>query len=345
MNNYKTKLAKLSNRYNPDKSVLVEQRMFSSIQKYDKDVSKYVMQSMKAVDEVYTQRTKEAGEKVKQHLQNVLCDVSYRYQGSVMTDTHIKGASDIDLLVLCDNFYGTDIFKVREELQNLWKYNNTEINNLRDYDESFSRYQGDGNQDLANLRHQIEQVMDNTYIECDITKPKSVKITNQSLHRDVDIVTSMWFQSFEYVLEGMPEEKLGIKIFNKERGYAEGPDYPFLSIKRINERSTYTNGRLKRMIRFLKNVRSDSDSNIPLTSFEINAICYSIPPAEYKHLEYRDLVFLLWNTMYNMVACEEYNKLKSVVGDEYVFLRKPDKIEALKALEDEVFSIHKDLTA
>ena len=88
--------------------------MFSSESIYDKDVVKYVMRAMKAVDEEYTKRTKAAGEAVKQHLRGSLINVSYAYQGSVMTDTHIKGASDIDLLVLCEKFIETDIFKIRQ---------------------------------------------------------------------------------------------------------------------------------------------------------------------------------------------------------------------------------------
>lgn len=106
---YSQKLRQINNRYNPDSSVLVEQRMFSGESAYDKDVARYVMRAMKAVDDEYTKRTKAAGEVVKQHLRESLTNVSYEYQGSVMTDTHIRGASDIDLLVLCEKFVGTDI--------------------------------------------------------------------------------------------------------------------------------------------------------------------------------------------------------------------------------------------
>ena len=37
-----------------------------------KDVARYVMRAMKAVDEEYTKRSKAAGEVVKQHLKNYL---------------------------------------------------------------------------------------------------------------------------------------------------------------------------------------------------------------------------------------------------------------------------------
>lgn len=52
---YSQKLRQINNRYNPDSSVLVEQRMFSGESAYDKDVARYVMRAMKAVDDENTQ--------------------------------------------------------------------------------------------------------------------------------------------------------------------------------------------------------------------------------------------------------------------------------------------------
>lgn len=341
--NYQQTNAKIYSRYNPEGNYLVEKRMFSAENALDNDVVRYVKRAMNAVDEEYTRKTKEAGENVKSHLQCSLDNVSYEYQGSVMTDTHIKGASDIDLLVICDKFQGTEIDKVRKELQNTWRYNESQIRRLRNYDSSFVSYMGNSISDLATLRRQIEVIMLQSYDICDISKAKAVKITNQHLHRDVDIVTSSWFQSLDYVLDGMPDEKRGIKIFNKETQFAEGSDYPFLSIKRINDRSAETNGRLKRMIRFLKNVRTDSEQDINLTSFDINAICYSIPIADYNTRDYKDLVHILWSTMFHLWYDNKLDDLKSVVGDEYVFKGHPDKVKALKLLENEVYKINQDL--
>lgn len=342
---YRQKILNLNNRYNPEASRQVQERMFSADSIWDSDVIKYVRRAMSPVDVDYTRKTKEAGENVKQHLKEVLFNVSYEYQGSVMTNTHIKGASDIDLLVICEKFYGTDIHKVRQELQNAWKYNYSQRSRLETYNRNFSTYDGNSSSDLADLRCQIEQVMMKKYLKCDTSKAKAVKITNQNLHRDVDIVTSSWFQSLDFVLNGMPDELRGIKIFNKDLGYAEGPDYPFLGIHKINSKDDDSNGKLKRMIRFLKNVRKDSDKDIPLTSFEINAICYSIPIENYKYMNDKDIVSLLWNTMFNLWHDNKHDSLRSVVGDEYVFKGKPDKVEALKKLEDEVYKISHDLNS
>lgn len=343
---YKSKLVALSNRYNPESVTLYETRLFSNsgLQSTDRDVVQYVKKAMCAVDENYTRKTKEAGEAAKNHLKGELCNVSFEYQGSVMTDTHIRGASDIDLLVLCDKFQGTEITKVRGEIKSPSRYYTLQERYLLEkYDQSFSLYQGDSFSDLANLRADIERIMRQTYDICDTSHAKAVKIRNKHLHRDVDIVTASWFQSLDYVLHDMPKEELGIKIYNKDKGYAEGPDYPFLSISKINSRSADTNGRLKRMIRFLKNVRTDSKQEIPLTSFDINAICYSIPVRDYIYLDYKGLVHILWSTMFYLWYNHQEGLLKSVVGDEYVFQGKPEKVEALKKLKDEVYKIKTDL--
>jgi hypothetical protein len=260
-----------------------------------------------------------------------------------MTNTHIKGASDIDLLVLCTKFNHTDIDRVRCELNNSSSHTYDELLFLRSYDNRFSPYIGNCNNDLHQLRLDIERVMSSHYAICDILNPKSVKITNQNLHRDVDVVTSCWYDSYFYVLHGEDETNRAISIYNKETNTDKGPDYPFLSISRINNRSAATNGRLKRMIRFLKNVRSDSDKKIDLTSFEINAICYDIPTSEYQNKDYKDLVDIVWSKMYHLWKDEKTDDLASVVGNEYVFKNKPDKVAALKLLEDEVWKISQDL--
>jgi hypothetical protein len=338
---YRSKLATLSNRYNPEGIPLTEVHLFSAT---EGDVVRYVKRAMSAVEDAYTKKTKEAGEAAKEHLSRELGSVSFGYQGSVMTDTHIKGASDIDLLVMCEKFYDTEIHKVRQELQDPSRYYSyQERSRLSSYAHSFSPYCGNSYDDLASLRMNIERIMRQTYSECDTSHPKAVKIRNKHLHRDVDIVTASWHHSLDYILAGQLKENRGIKIYNKDKRYAEGPDFPFLGISRINSRSAETQGRLKRMIRFLKNVRTDSDYDIPLTSFDINAICYSIPVRDYISDDYKELVNVLWQTLHSLYHDNKANQLKSVVGDEYVFWGKPQKLEALRVLSAEVFNIRTEL--
>ena len=47
--------------------------------------------------------------------------------------------------------------------------------------------------------------------------------------------------------------------------------------------------------------------------------------------------------MYDLWYYNKLNNLKSVVGDEYVFLNKQDKITAFISLTNEVFKIKQDL--
>lgn len=341
--NYYNRIGSLKSRYNPDRTQLFEKRVYHETAGLVDNTQKYVRMAMMAVGEEYTKKTRQAGEAVKEHLKIELSDVDYRYQGSVMTDTHIKGASDIDLLVLCTKFNHTDISRVRNELYNSSIHTYTELANLRSYSNRFSPYHGNCYQDLRTLRLDIERIMKNHYVICDTSTPKSVKITNQNLHRDVDVVTSCWYDSYYYVLNGEDETNRAISIYNKETNTDIGPDYPFLTISRLNSRSAETNGRLKRMIRFLKNVRSDSNKVINLTSYEINAICYDIPIEEYQDKEYKDLISLLWSKMYHLWKDGTAEQLTSIAGNEFVFKGKDDKVEALKLLEDEVYHISCDL--
>lgn len=344
---YSNLIRRIEDRYNPDKNLLVEQRMFSDLSTEGRDVAKYVKMAMSAVDDHYTAITKEAGEVVKKHLKDEqqYMNATYRYQGSVMTNTHIKGASDIDLLTFTNKFVSTEISEVRKILKSPYSsvYDSYDLTKLRNYADNFSQYTGDFLQDLRELRASNERVMRKWYDECDIEKAKAVHIYNKNLKRDVDIVTACWQDKINFVVKE-DEKYRGVAIYNKKTNSTEPPSCPFLAIENINNRSAVTNGRLKQMIRFLKNVRSDSDVKIELTSFEINAVCYSIPVDSYRNAYYLDMVYLLWNYMYNLLKDEnQLLQIKSVDGTEYVFLKNRDKIAELRKLEDEVWQIYQKL--
>ncbi len=300
MSKYDSLISKIQDRYNPEHNREISLRVNSELSGIDKDIARYIKMAMNEVDQRYTQITLDAGENVKQHLKDNQTGIEYQYQGSVMTQTHIRGASDIDLLTITNKFNDTDLTKVINILNSSYPaYNYWEMDRLRRWKDSFSRYQGNANADLRYLRLNDEYILNRFYSQCDITKPKSIKVTNLHYHRDVDVVVASWHDSVDYI-RGFGEEYRGIQIYNKETDLRIGPDYPFLSISRINNRSSETGGRLKKMIRFLKNVRTDSDNEISLTSFDINAICYDIPVEDYLHLHYLELVKVLWIKLYHL---------------------------------------------
>ena len=342
MADYRRLIESIQGRYNPDFNREVQNRSIQDLAGIDRDIAKYVKLAMNEVDDYYTQKTFEAGENAKTHLRdNLRFSVDFEYQGSVMTRTHIRGASDIDLLTITRKFNDTDYSKAVDFVNsNLFGFG---LDKVRSWLYYFNAYTGNTNADLRELRLDDERVLRMHYSQCDTSKPKSIKITNLHLHRDVDVVVASWHDSLNYI-RGYGDEYRGVQIYDKDKDLRLGPDFPFLSIKRINDRSSGTGGRLKKMIRFLKNVRTDSENKIDLTSFEINAICYDIPVSSYQDAYYLDLVRILWLKLYRLCTNQsEADNLVSVDGTEYVFRDKPERLEQLKKLRNEVFTIYNEL--
>lgn len=343
--NFTRRIDSIRKRYNPDGERLVETRMFTDSEG-ETEARKYVRQAMKKVDDAYTRKVKETGNMVMSQLQKVLPNVEFDFQGSVMTETHILDASDIDLLVLTSEYQSTDIEKVRKALTAPCCYSGTKRLRLEKFRDEFDPYGGSPDAVLQNLRNLSEMQIAKAYTYYDFTKSKSIRVTPTLYNRDVDVVFACWHDSMDYILNDREKTYRGIRVYDKDKRTRMPQDFPFLGISRINKQNSETNGRLKQMIRFLKNVRTDAkpELDIKLNSFEINAICYSIPVAEYASMGYIDMVFKLWNTMYRMLqAPSRLDSLKSVDGAEYVFRNKQNKVEQLKLLEDEVWHIYNSI--
>ncbi|TGD56541.1 nucleotidyltransferase family protein [Flavobacterium humi] len=343
--NYRQLAESIRGRINPDNFAF--KREFSdelSTISYS-DILTYIRFCMKGVEPEYTQKSKDAGERVKEHLSKELKDVSFKYQGSVMTDTHIKGHSDIDLLTICEKFYQPDRYNIKSLLENperRAKYYQSTIEKLQN-EVNGTTYTGNSLDDLRNLRLDSERILSNVYTVCDNTKPKAIKIKNLSLNREVDIVIANWYDDIASVINDKGDFR-GVQIYNKETHSRGDADFPFLSIKKINERSSETNGRLKKMIRFLKNNKANSSYDIDLSSFDINAICYDINVSEYQYLSFYELVPILYNQLKEICNNEtKADNLVSVDGREYIFRYNSSKKENLRKLLAEVEGILVDL--
>ncbi len=346
MKDYKGLIRNIRVRTNPE-GILVNKAFSDELSSISySDILKYVRYAMKGVEPEYTQKSKLAGERVQNHLKENLSEVVYKYQGSVMTNTHIKGASDIDLLVICDKFYAFDrksinTVLITESLKS--QLFPSQIQKLQSEIDN-AGYSGNATEDLKKNRRDSETTLIPVYDECDISRPKSIKIKNKSLNRDVDIVIANWYDNVTAVLKDKNSDYRGIQVYNKETNTKGDADYPFLSIKRINDRSSETNGRLKKMIRFLKNVKSNSSLEIKLTSFDFNAICYDIETYEYSSKNFYELVPVLYLQLKSLSEnIEHSNNLKSVDDNEYIFRNEPAKLESLKNLMSEIGSIFIDL--
>lgn len=336
--NYKQLTDSIRSRLNPENFELKKSFSDELATISYSDVLTFIRLAMKSVEPEYTQRSKDAGERVKEHLSGKLSNVTFRYQGSVMTNTHIRGYSDIDLLTISNKFYSYDAWNVKDILtspERRSRFLPNSINKLqREVD--MSSYTGDSLADLRDLRLNSERTLWDVYEICDISKPKSIKIKNKSLNREVDIVIANWYDDATSIINDKGDFR-GVQVYNKDTHSKENADYPFLSIRRINERSIETSGRLKKMIRFLKNVKALSDHEINLCSFDINAICYDIKISEYQYLSFYELVPVIYNQLKSICTNQTHaDSIVSVDGREYIFRGNRAKIENLKALLAEV---------
>ncbi|MEJ5266527.1 MAG: hypothetical protein WHW07_01805 [Bacteroidales bacterium] len=342
--NYRQLADSIRGRLNPENFALKKAFLDELSTISYSDVLTYIRLAMKGVEPEYTQKSKDAGERVKEHLGKELVDVSFKYQGSVMTDTHIKGYSDIDLLTICEKFYQPDTWSFKAIIdipESRAKYNQNYIDKLQ-REINLTSYTGNALDDLRTLRIDSERILSDVYKIHDLTKPKAIKIKNISLNREVDIVIANWYDDVSSVINNKGDYR-GIQVYNKETHLRESADFPFLSIKRINERSSDTNGRLKKMIRFLKNIKANSGHEIDLSSFDINAICYDIKVLDYVNLSFYELVPVLYNQIKSITTYMSHSdNLVSVDGKEFIFRNKPAKLTNLKLLLAEVESIFMD---
>lgn len=347
---YKSLVSQLQRRMNPDN--------YSDVQLFGESINKdllgvpgnnaleYVKRSMQGVGKEYTDRSIEAGTAVKNHLKDVLYQVDYEYQGSVMTNTHVKGNSDIDLLVLCDKFYYVNNPAVQSKYSselNSFHLNESQISRLKSYLDSARDYTGDSSQDLRSIRNKSEKKMKAAYFKCDTTKPKCIAITNQNLHRNVDIVVAAWHKTYEGIRDGI-SKKNSIRVYDKEEGNVGRVESPFVSIDRINTKDSTVNGRLKKMIRFIKTLKYDSGKEIDLSSFEINAICYNIDTFKYADKAFYDLVPVLAQEFATIATNASYrDSIMSVDGSESVFKGEEKKSNSIALMYLEIDELLKDL--
>ncbi|KAA8474031.1 hypothetical protein BDE36_0196 [Arcticibacter tournemirensis] len=344
--NYRQLTENIRSRINPENIILSKTYRDDLSGISYSDALVFIRTAMKAVEPEYTLKSKQAGERVKDHLSD-LQRVSFEYQGSVMTNTHIKGYSDIDLLTISDKFYQPDrigINQLLESSEQVTRLSTSSISKLKN-EISAPFYQGNAEDDLRALRMECENTLETVYSVCDKTKPKSIKIKNLNLNRDVDIVIANWYDDITSIINDKQMYR-GIQVYNKETHSRGKADFPFLSIKRINERGDETNGRIKKMIRFIKNIKSLSTKNIELSSFDINAICYDISVDKYRYSTYLQLVPILYHQIKSL--CEDKNhsdNLVSVDGRERIFRNNNAKLENLKLVLTEFISLIADMPA
>lgn len=237
---------------------------------------KYVVGAMQPIDPDYTANTFLQGERVKNQLEKVLLSppCEYEYQGSTTNDTHIKAASDIDLLVITGKYHALEPPQIASP-----------------------PYTGDPIQDLTTLRSDAEKILRSAFYAAtiDATGSKSISLVGGSLTRKVDVVPANWHNTVKYAETGYKAYR-GVEIFDShaKRRIANAP---FLFNALIDYQDKQTQGGLRKAARLLKSLKYDSES-IELSSYDLVSIAYNIPLASLNVPKGHELQILN--------ACHEY---------------------------------------
>ncbi|HET6432890.1 hypothetical protein [Dyella sp.] len=221
----------------------------------DDDAIKYAIGAMQPIDPDYTKNCFVEGDRVKNQLDKGLStSAEFAYQGSVTNDTHIKAHSDIDLLTLHSAFSTVERPGVPA-----------------------GPYQGDVFADLKSLRLDATTVLRKVFPEANVDDApgKAISLTGGSLRRKVDVVIGNWWDTVEYQQLALPDNR-GVKIFDSRTG-SRIENKPFLHNNRVATRDQNLNGSLRKVIRLLKSLRYDAETEVKISSYDIAAIGYAMP--------------------------------------------------------------------
>jgi hypothetical protein len=219
---------------------------------------KYALGSMQPVGADYTKKSYEEGNRVRDRLiegfQHVT-RVAFDYQGSVPLDVHIRGNSDVDLLLLNNEFVTHDATAPQYK--------------------AYGPYYGKAPVDeLLHLRSEAAAILTRRYYaaQVDTTGAKSIRLSGGSLERDIDVVPSHWHDTTDYVRTG---DKTAREVFIYDaKNHQSLNNRPFLHIKHVAEKCDQHRGSLRKVIRLLKNLRADASPEIELSSYDIAAIAW-----------------------------------------------------------------------
>jgi hypothetical protein len=256
-----SRLERLAQRRTDTNLFEINAKSYESYRNLDvPEAIKYIIGSMQPIDTRYTERTIEQGKRVQDQLAKRLASgVEYRFQGSVLNDTHIKQHSDIDLLVFVEKFTF-----VKKPLT------------------PRNPYQGDSVQDLRNLRSETKTALETAFpaVKVDDSGSRSIEMSGGSLARNVDVVPAAWLDTMEYDQTG-DEVYRGVKVFNKSDSTFTA-NYPFKNATEIDAKDRRCGGGMRKATRFMKTLKADSDVEMP-SSYDLASIAWNMPDASLNY--------------------------------------------------------------
>ena len=345
MYTYDQRLERVINRRNPWPKVAAARESFANEHValdsavMTSSVERMVYLSMCPVDKECVKRSLEAGDRVKDRLRTRFSALSktspsFEYQGSVVANTQIKGASDIDLLVINEQSFFWDSTEIKKEWETARANvpvppNAYKLKRLID----LPSYSGSATDDIAKQRKICEDCLASAYVDCDISNGKSIRILNKSLDQKVDVVNCLWFDNADSVKNDKRYPYRGVKIFDKSKNSWMTEDFPFIKIDLMNKRDKVTNGHYKEMIRLIKTLKTDVGGCDELSSFDIYSVLYLMPQSDYAARSGSDLVFALEFFLREFASDRtRADTMKQLDCNELIFKNKDLKFSAFKSI-------------
>jgi hypothetical protein len=255
-----TKLARLRNR-RIDNRVKLASQLNEAWDKFQtSEPVRFALGAMQPIDHAYTKKSFEEADRVASQLTAGLTQkVVFDHQGSTTNDTHIKAASDIDLLTLLDP--GAFFVFVESPLR-------VEVG---------CAYAGNTVLDLATLKQDCIQLLNRKFPQAQVSPgSKSIAVEGGSLARKVDVVPSAWRDTIEW-RQSQNKIHRGVCVLNTDN-YDLITNKPFLHNQRLHDQDLSVLGGLRKSIRLMKSVKFDATIAVELSSYHICGIAYTMPP-------------------------------------------------------------------
>lgn len=258
--NYTDALLRLRQRRNPEDMMIKEAYSHLS----EEEPIRYLIGSMAEIDPSYTQKTYTEAERVQNQITKGLSlhslAATFEYQGSVTKNTHIRAFSDIDILTLEARFHSLEHPLLPS-----------------------SPYKGDPIKDLCQIREICSETLITAFptATVDSSGARSLKISGGSLARDVDIVPANWYNTVKYSETGQSVFR-GVHILNYPERKRE-KDTPFIHGALFSQRDQLFNLNMRRLVRLCKSLKYDSNRDDVPSSYDIEAIVYTMPDNDLRY--------------------------------------------------------------